>query len=120
MKEHMYGYYFDASCILLEWHYRTLDPHLCHWSRLDIILDACVYGPHDDILTWMYKHFHDPLMIYLLDVQFYDVDMYFDDLSFVLMMLGRVQYKQWDLGIAWFHLTWSSSSIVGLRKQTNL
>ena len=77
-------------------------------------------GPHDDLLTWMYKHFHDSLMRNLLDVLFYDVVMYFHDLYFVLMMFGRVQYQQWDPGIAWFHLTWSSSSIIGLRKKTNL
>ena len=59
MKEHMSDYYFD--------------PHLCHWSRFDIILDDCVYGPHDNILTWIYKHFHDPLMRYLLDAQLNDV-----------------------------------------------
>ena len=28
--------------------------------------------------------------------------MYFNDLSFLLVMFGRVQYKQWDLCIAWF------------------
>ena len=33
------------------------------------------------------------------------------------MMFGRVQYQQWDPGIAWFHLTWSSSLVVGLRKE---
>ena len=27
--------------------------------------------------------------------------MYFNDPSFVLMMFERVQYKQWDPGIAW-------------------
>ena len=69
MKEHMADYYFDASYILLEKHYRTWDPRLCHWRRFDIILNACVYGPHDNLLTWMYKHFHDPLMRYLVDVQ---------------------------------------------------
>ena len=62
MKEHIDDYYFDATYIILEQHYRTWDPHLCHWSKFDIILDACVYGPHDDLLTWMYKNFHDPLM----------------------------------------------------------
>ena len=66
------------------------------------------------------KKFHDSLMRYLLDVHLYDVVMYFHDLYFVLMMFGRVQYKKWDPGISWFHLTWSSSSIVGLRKKTNL
>ena len=101
MKEHMADN-FDASYIILEQPYRTWDPHLCHWSMFDIILDACVYGPHDDLLTWMYKHFHDPFMRYLLDVQLYDVVMYFNNLYFVLMMFGRVQYKKWDLGIAWF------------------
>jgi len=86
MKEHMDDYYFDASYILLEKHYRTWDPHLYHWSKFDIISDACVYGPHDDLLTWMYKHFHDPLKGYLLDVQLYDVVMYFNDLYFLLII----------------------------------
>ena len=85
-----------------------------------IILDDGVYGTHDDLLTWMYKHFHDSLMRYLIDVNLYDVVMCFHYLYFVLMMFVRVQYNQWDSGIVWFHLTWSSSSSVGLRKQTNL
>ena len=94
--------YLDVPYILLDHHYRTWDPHLCHWDRFDKIHDACVYGPHNDILSQMYKHFHDSLMRYLLDVQLYDVFMYFNDLYFVLMMFGRVQNKQCDLGIAWF------------------
>ena len=98
----MVDYYFDASYIILEQHYRIWDPRLCHWSRFDIIVDVCVYGPHDDILTLMYKHFHYPLMRYLLYIQLYDVLMYFNDLYFVRMMFGRMQYKQWDPGIAWF------------------
>ena len=106
----MADYYFDASYILLEKYYRTWDPHLCHWSRFDIIIDTCVYGPHDDLLTWMYKNFHDPLMRYLLDVKLYDVFMYFNDLYFVLMMFGRVQYKQWDMGIAWFQF-WGKQEV---------
>ena len=93
MKEHMADYYFDSYYIILEQHYRTWDPYLCHWGRSDIILDACVYGPHDDLLTWMDKHFHDSLMRYLLDVHLYDVVMYLQNLYFVLMMFGRVQYK---------------------------
>ena len=92
----------DAHYIFLEQHYGTRDSHLCHWGISDIILDACVYGPHDDLLTWMYKHFHDSVMSYLLDVHLYDVVMFFCDLSFVLVMFERVQYKQWDPGIAWF------------------
>ena len=110
----------DAHYIFLEKHYWTWDPHLCHWIRFQWSFYACVYGPHGDLLTWMYKHFHDSLMRYLLDVHLYDAFMYFRDLYFVIMMFGRVQYQQWDPGIAWFHLTWSSISIVGLRKQTNL
>ena len=51
IKEHMDDYYFDAYYILLDQKYRTWDIHLCHLSIYDIILDACVYGPHDDLLT---------------------------------------------------------------------
>ena len=61
-----------------------------------------MYGPHDDLLTWMYNHFNDSLMRYLCDVHLYDVFIYFHNLYFVLMMFGRVQYKQCDPGIAWF------------------
>ena len=74
MKEHMDDY-FDAYYIILEKHYRTWDPHLCHWSIFDMIFDACVYGPHDDQLTWVYKRFHDSLIRYLLDENLYDVFM---------------------------------------------
>ena len=63
-----------------------------------------------------YKHFHDSLMRCLLDVHLYDVVMYFHDIYSELMMFLMVQYKQWDPGIAWFHLTWSSTLVVGLRK----
>ena len=101
MKEYM-DEYFDAYQILLEKQYRTWHPNLCHWRIYDIILDACVYGPHGDLLTWMYNHFHDSLMRYLLDAHLYDVFMYFHGIYFVLMMFGRVQYKQWDLDISWF------------------
>ena len=62
IKQHMDDYYFDAYYILLEHNYKAWDPRLCHWSRFDIILCSCVYGPHDDIITWMYKNCHDPLM----------------------------------------------------------
>ena len=81
MKEHMADY-IDALYIFLEHNYGTWDPHLCHWGRSDIILYAYVYGPHGYLLTWMYKHFHDSLMRYLLDVHVYDVVMYFHDLYF--------------------------------------
>ena len=92
MKEHM-AYYIDEHYIFLEHHYGTWDPHLCHWGRSNIILDACVYGPHGYLLTWMYKHLHDSLMRYLLDVNFNDIFMYFHYLYFLLMVFGRVQHK---------------------------
>ena len=69
-----------------------------------------MYGPRDDLLTWMYKNFHDLLMRYLVDVQLYDLVMYFNDLSFVPMMFERVQYKQWDPGIAWFQF-WGQQAV---------
>ena len=74
MKENMADY-IDACYIFFEQCYGTWDPHLCHWGRSHIILDACVYEPHDDILTWMQKNFHDSLMRYLINVHLYDVVM---------------------------------------------
>ena len=65
--------YIDAHYIFLEHHYGTWDPNLCHWGRFDIILDACVYGKHGDLLTWMYNHIHDSLTRYLLNAHLYDV-----------------------------------------------
>ena len=109
MKENMVDY-IDVHYIFLEQHYRTWDPHLFHWGISDIIAYACVYGPHGDLLTSMYKHFHDSFMRYLLDVHLYDVVMYFNDLYFVLMMFIRVQYKQWDPGIAWFQF-WKQQAV---------
>ena len=100
MKEHMDDY-IHAHYILWEQNHETWDPHLFHWGRFDKILDACVYGPHNDLLSQMYKHFNDSLMRYLLDVNLYNVGMYFHDLYFVLIMFGRVQYKKWDPGISW-------------------
>ena len=102
--------YIDSPYIILEHHYRRWDPHLCQWGRFDKIPDACVYGPHNDLLSQMYKHFHDSLIRYLLDLHLYDVVMYFCDPYFVLMMFGRVQYKQWDPGIAWFQF-WGKQEI---------
>ena len=89
----MTDYYFYASYIILEKHYRTWDPHLCHWGKFHIIPYACVYGPHDYLLTWMYKHFHYYLMRLLLDVHLYDVLMLSHDLYFVLeiFMKGAIQ-----------------------------
>ena len=36
--------------------------------------------------------------------------MYFNDLYFVLMIFGKVQYKKWDAGIAWFQF-WGKQEI---------
>ena len=74
MKEHMNDY-IDVHNIFLEKNYRTWYPHLYHCGRSDIILYACVYGLHDDLLTWMHKNIHDSLKRYLIDVHFYDVVM---------------------------------------------
>ena len=80
------------------------------WRSYDIILVSCVYGIHDDLLTWMYKHFRDSLMRYLIDVHLYDFISYFHDLYFLLMMFGRVKYKQWDPGIVWFQF-WGQQAV---------
>ena len=69
-----------------------------------------MYGPRHDLLSWMYKHFRDPLIRYIIDVQFYDVFTYFNNLYFVLLMFRKVQYKQWDLGIAWFQF-WGKQAV---------
>ena len=58
MKEYM-AEYFDAYKIILEHHYRTWDPHLCHWSIFDWSLKACMRLENGGLLTWRYKHFHD-------------------------------------------------------------
>ena len=48
------------------------------------------------LLTWRYKHFHDFLMRHILDVYFYYVVMYFDDIYYVIMMFGRMHTRKWD------------------------
>ena len=52
MKENMADY-IDAHYMFLEQHYGTRDDNLCHLRRHDIILDACAWAAHDDLLTWM-------------------------------------------------------------------
>ena len=59
-------------------------------------------------------------MGYLIYVHLYDFFMYFDYIYFVLVMFGRMQYKQWNPSNAWFQFTWRSSLIIGLREKTNL
>ena len=49
-------------------------------------------------------------MRYILYATLCDVFMYFNDLYFVLMMFGKVQYKQRDSGIAWFQF-WGQQAI---------
>ena len=36
--------------------------------------------------------------------------MYFNDISFVFVIFGRVQYKQWDPSIAWFQF-WGQQAV---------
>ena len=76
-----------------------MEPHLCHWIRFDWSLEACMNLANGSLLTWRYKHFHDFLMRHLLDVSFYYVVMYFDDIYYVLMIFGRIHTINWDLGI---------------------
>ena len=40
MKEHMADYYFNAYYIILEKHFRTQYPQLCHWGISDIIFTS--------------------------------------------------------------------------------
>ena len=56
MKEHMVDY-IDAHYILLEQHYGTWDPHLCHWSRFDWSLEPCTHLENGSLLTWRYSTF---------------------------------------------------------------
>ena len=44
-------------------------------------------------------HFRDFFMWHLLDVYFYYVVMYFDDIYYVCMMFGRINTRKWDPGI---------------------
>ena len=98
MKEYM-AEYFDAYHNLLEKHNRTWDPHLCHWRRFDLSLEACMYLENGSLLTGRYKHFHDFLVRHLLDVHSYYVVIYFDDIYYALMMFGRMHTRKWDPGI---------------------
>ena len=97
--------YFDAYQFLLDQHYRTWDTQLCHWSRFDWSLEAC-----------MYKHFHDFLVRHLLDVHSYYVVIYFDDIYYGLMMFGRIHTRKWDLGILFLNgMGWRSLLIIGVQ-----
>ena len=60
MNEHMDDY-LVAQYIILEKNYWTWDPLLFHWGIFYIIINACVYGLNDDLLTCMYTPFHDSL-----------------------------------------------------------
>ena len=93
MKEHMDYYYFDAYYIMLEQHYRTWDPHLCHWSIFDWSLEACMYLANGSLVTGRYKHFHDFLVRHLLDLHSYYVFIYFGDIYYALMMFGRIRTR---------------------------
>ena len=120
MGEYM-GEYFDEYKILLKKHYRTWDPHLCHWSRFDWSLEACMHLENGGLLTWRYKHFHDFLMRHPLDVLFYYVFMYFDDIYYVLMMFGRMHTRKWDLRILFPNgMSWRALLIVEVQYKQHL
>ena len=88
--------FFYAYHILLEQHYKTWDPHLCHWSRFEWSLEACMYLENGSLLTGRYKNFHDFLVRHLPDVHYYYVVLYFDDIYYALMMFVRMHTRKWD------------------------
>ena len=49
-------------------------------ENISLDTEACMHLENGALLTWRYKHFHDFLMRHLLDVHFYYVVMYFDDI----------------------------------------
>ena len=68
------------------------------------------------LLTWRYKHLHEFLMRHLLDVVFYYVVMYFDDINYVIMMFGRMHTRKWDPGILFPNgMGWRALLIVGVQ-----
>ena len=115
MKEHIADYYFYASYIILEQNYRTWDLHLCHWSRFDWSLEACMHLENGSLLTGRYKNFHEFLVRNLLDVHFYYVVIYLDDIYYVLMMFGRMHKIKWDPRILFPNgMGWRALLIVGV------
>ena len=95
MKEYM-AEYFDAYHFLLDQNYRIWDTHLCHWSKIDWSLEACMYLANGSLLTGRYNHFHDFLVRHLLDVHYYYVVIYFYDIYYAIMMFGRMHTRKWD------------------------
>ena len=61
-------------------------------------------------------------MRHLLDVHFYYVVMYFDDIYYVLTMFGRMHIRKWDPGILFPNgMGWRVLLIVGVQcKQWDL
>ena len=115
MKEHIDDY-IDAHYIYLEQHYGTWDPHLCHWSRFDWSLEACMHLENGILLPWRYKHFHEFLMRHLLDVSFNYLVMYFEDIYYVLTMFGRINTRKWDPRILFPNgMGWKALLIVGVQ-----
>ena len=55
-------------------------------------------------------------MRHLLDVQFYYVFMYFDDIYYVLMMFGRIHTRKWEPEILFPNgVGWRALLIVGVQ-----
>ena len=68
------------------------------------------------LLTWRYKHFHELFMRQLLDVHFYYVVMYADDIYYVLMIFGRMNRRKWDPGILFPNgMGWRALLIFGVQ-----
>ena len=51
------------------------------------------------LLIGRYEHAHYFLVRHLLDVHSYYVFIYFDDIYYALMMIGRIHTRKWDLGM---------------------
>ena len=116
MKEKMADYYFNAYYILWEQHYRTWDPHLCHWSRFELSLEACMHLKNGNLLTWRYKRFHHFLVGNLLDVHSYYVVIYFYDIFYALVFFGRMHTRKWDPGTLFPNgVVWRAVLIVGVQ-----
>ena len=110
------GWLYWCALYILEQHNGTWDPHLCHWSRFDWSLEACIYLANGSLLTGRYKYFHDLLVRHLLDVHYYYVVIYFDDIYYALIMFGIMHTRKWDPWILFPNgMGWRALLIVGVQ-----